>query len=587
MLITSKTQMEAFHTCHRVWHGIPGIARTKNGRTFISLYSGQTCETYGNYAILLKSDTDSDFGDPIAIVKKEGDFRCFDPVVWIDPLDRLWFIWNVMPGEAVYASICENPDADELIWSEEFYIGRGIMMNKPTVLTNGDWLFPIALWQKELLATLRVSDLKETDIPGSYVYKTSDNGKTFIPLGMADVPNRAFDEHMVLELTDGKLMMLVRTYDGIGVSYSCDGGSSWSAGEKSNIGGPSSRFFIGRLRSGRVLLINHYNFNGRNNLTALLSEDDGKTFPYSLLLDERNDVSYPDVTEGSDGYIYVVYDRERGGFKKSLEEAYACAREILTAKFTEEDIIAGTLKTKGSFVKNVVTKLDRLAPEDPDPYYEAMRKTIIQKVLDKKIIAIVRGVYGEDCLNLAEALHKGGVEMMEVTFDQSNPAAFSRTSDTIAALVEKMGDKMVIGAGTVTSLETLELAKKAGAKFIVSPDTNAEVIKATVAAGMVSMPGAMTPTEIVTAHGLGADFVKVFPTSGLGASYIKAVCAPLNHIRLLAVGGVSEKNVAEFLKAGCVGAGVGGNLVNKQWIQNGEFDKITALAQELIANANQ
>jgi 2-dehydro-3-deoxyphosphogluconate aldolase/(4S)-4-hydroxy-2-oxoglutarate aldolase len=95
----------------------------------------------------------------------------------------------------------------------------------------------------------------------------------------------------------------------------------------------------------------------------------------------------------------------------------------------------------------------------------------------------------------------------------------------------------------------------------------------------------MTPTEILTAHEYGADFVKVFPTSGLGASYIKAVCGPINHVRLLAVGGVSEKNVGEFLKAGCVGAGVGGNLVNKEWIKNGEFEKITALAKELMANA--
>lgn len=214
-----------------------------------------------------------------------------------------------------------------------------------------------------------------------------------------------------------------------------------------------------------------------------------------------------------------------------------------------------------------------------------MRDLIIQKVLDKKVVAIVRGVYGEDCVNLAKALYAGGVELMEVTFDQSNPDLYSRTSDTIAQLVSHMGDKMIFGAGTVTSLQTLELAKNAGAKFVVSPDTNEAVIKATVAAGMVSMPGAMTPTEILTAHEYGADFVKVFPTSGLGASYIKAVCGPINHVRLLAVGGVSEKNVGEFLKAGCVGAGVGGNLVNKEWIKNGEFEKITALAKELMANA--
>ena len=214
-----------------------------------------------------------------------------------------------------------------------------------------------------------------------------------------------------------------------------------------------------------------------------------------------------------------------------------------------------------------------------------MREAIIQKVMDKKVVAIVRGVYGEDCLNLAKALYAGGIELLEVTFDQSKPEALERTSDTIRLLVDTLGDKMAFGAGTVTSLEMLELAKNAGAQFVVSPDTREAVIKATVEAGMVSMPGAMTPTEILEAHSYGADFVKVFPTSTLGASYIKAVRGPINHVRLLAVGGVNEKNIGEFIKAGADGAGVGGNLVNKQWIANGEFDKITALAEEFCRNA--
>ena len=215
-----------------------------------------------------------------------------------------------------------------------------------------------------------------------------------------------------------------------------------------------------------------------------------------------------------------------------------------------------------------------------------MRNIIINKVLEKKIVAIVRGVYGEDCVNLAKALYAGGIELLEVTFDQSKPESLNRTSDTVKMLCQELGDKMYFGAGTVTTIEMLNLAKEAGASFIVSPDFNPEVIKATVEAGMVSMPGAMTPTEILTAYRAGADFVKVFPTAGLGSSYIKAVRGPLNHIRLLAVGGVNEKNIAEFLAAGCVGAGVGGNLVNKTWIANGEWDKITALAKEFIANAN-
>lgn len=213
-----------------------------------------------------------------------------------------------------------------------------------------------------------------------------------------------------------------------------------------------------------------------------------------------------------------------------------------------------------------------------------MREQIIQKVLDRKIIAIVRGVYGEDCLNLAKALYEGGIELLEVTFDQSKSEALGRTSDTVKLLVQELGDKMAFGAGTVTSLEMVELAKHAGAEFIVSPNTNEAVIRATVENGMVSMPGAMTATEVLDAYSYGADFVKLFPIGNMGASYVKALCAPINHVPMLAVGGVNEKNIKEFLDAGAVGAGVGGNLVNKAWIAAGEFDKITALAREFTQN---
>lgn len=213
-----------------------------------------------------------------------------------------------------------------------------------------------------------------------------------------------------------------------------------------------------------------------------------------------------------------------------------------------------------------------------------MREQIIQKVMERKIVAIVRGVYGEDCLNLAKALYAGGIELLEVTFDQSKPEALGRTSDTVKLLVDQLGDKMAFGAGTVTSLEMVELAHQAGAQFIVSPNTNEAVIRATVEKGMVSMPGAMTATEVLDAYSYGADFVKLFPIGNLGASYVKAICTPINHVPMLAVGGVNEKNIKEFLDAGAVGAGVGGNLVNKAWIAAGEFDKITALAREFTQN---
>lgn len=213
-----------------------------------------------------------------------------------------------------------------------------------------------------------------------------------------------------------------------------------------------------------------------------------------------------------------------------------------------------------------------------------MRAEIIQKVLDKKIIAIVRGVYGDDCLRLAKALLAGGVEMMEVTFDQSRPEALSQTSETVKRCVGLLGDQMTFGAGTVTTAEMVTLAKDAGAQFIVSPNVNETVIRATVGSGMVSMPGAITPTEILQAYDYGADFVKLFPVSILGPSYVKAIRAPINHIPMLAVGGISEKNIREYMDAGVVGAGVGGNLVNKQWIASGEFEKITETARQLVLN---
>lgn len=403
MLITDKSILKNFSSDRRVWQGIPGIARTNKGRTFISFYSGNVAEAYGNYAALLQSDTDSGFSEPIAVAKKDGNFRCFDPVLWIDPLNRLWFIWNVMPGEAVYASICEDPDADALVWGKEFYIGRGIMMNKPIVLTSGEWLFPIAIWETGIYQNLRRSALHPDEKAGSYVYKSCDNGKSFTCIGMADIRDRSFDEHMLLEQTNGLLSMYVRTKYGIGRSYSYDRGKTWSAGENSKLGGPCSRFFIRRLRSGRILLINHVNFTGRNNLTALLSEDDGKTFPYSLLLDERKSVSYPDAIESEDGYIYIVYDRERGCFKKTLDEAYASAREILTAKITEEDIINGSLISKDGFLKNVVCKLGHLALDMPDPYQEtpADIQQFIDRVLDEDgdVIQKVFDRYPMDCTN--------------------------------------------------------------------------------------------------------------------------------------------------------------------------------------------
>lgn len=211
-----------------------------------------------------------------------------------------------------------------------------------------------------------------------------------------------------------------------------------------------------------------------------------------------------------------------------------------------------------------------------------MRDQVIQRVLDTKIIAIVRGVYGDDCLRLAEALCAGGIELLEVTFDQLRPESFKDTQAAINAVAKRFDDQLYPGAGTVTSIELVNLASDAGAMYAISPNFDQEVVKRTRELGMISMPGALTPTEVLAAHNAGADFVKLFPAAILGAGYVKAIRSPLNHVKLLVVGGVNETNLSSLLVAGAVGAGVGGNLVNKQWIAEGKFQEITRTAKNFV-----
>ena len=173
---------------------------------------------------------------------------------------------------------------------------------------------------------------------------------------------------------------------------------------------------------------------------------------------------------------------------------------------------------------------------------------------------------------------------MEITFNQKNPDSFKDTAAAIEGVSKKYEGKMYIGAGTVTTPELVEIAAKAGAKYIISPDTNVDVIKKTLELGLVSMPGALTPTDVLLAHRSGADFVKLFPVGILGTAYVKAICAPISHVKMLAVGGVNEDNAADFMKAGVVGVGVGGNLAKKDWIEAGEFYKITETARKLVEN---
>ena len=190
--------------------------------------------------------------------------------------------------------------------------------------------------------------------------------------------------------------------------------------------------------------------------------------------------------------------------------------------------------------------------------------TTLSQILQHKIIAILRGANPNDVLKIAEALHKGGIKLLEITFNSPNAL------ELLKKLSSQMKNEMLMGMGTVLNAATAKQAMAAGAKFILSPTFNPETIQATKEAGAVSIPGAFTATEILMAYENGADIVKVFPAS-VGADYIKDIRGPLPYIPLMPTGGVTINNVSSFFKAGAVAVGIGSDLVNTIAKMNHEY----------------
>ena len=203
-------------------------------------------------------------------------------------------------------------------------------------------------------------------------------------------------------------------------------------------------------------------------------------------------------------------------------------------------------------------------------------------VYEGRIIAIIRGFAPETCLRLAEAYAKGGIRLVEITFAQNAPETWKDTAAAIGAIRERFAGDVCVGAGTVLTEEQLTMCEQAGGEYMITPNVKTDLIRECVRRGLVAMPGALTPSEAVEAWEAGAGFVKIFPAGSLGPGYVKAIRAPLAHIPFLAVGGITPDNVADFMRTGCVGAGVGGNLSNKEWIAAGAWDKIAETARLFV-----
>lgn len=203
----------------------------------------------------------------------------------------------------------------------------------------------------------------------------------------------------------------------------------------------------------------------------------------------------------------------------------------------------------------------------------------VKEYFDKKIIVVCRGIAEEEIVNVAQALYDGGISFMEVPFNQKNPESFELTARKISAVRKALDGKMHVGAGTVITMEQFELAKAAGAEIIVSPTLEEDVIVATKKAGLISMPGCATPSEITKAYKLGADLIKLFPSSVITLKTIKEISVPLNHIPLVCFGGVTAENIKEVLSTGVVGVGMGSAVLDKQALADKDYRKITELAK--------
>jgi len=320
--------------------GVPGIECTAKGRLWAVF--GRDVESTRNFQVLKCSDDSGPSWSEVKlmILPRQGT-RAMSPAVWIDPQGRLWLFWGQAAGlqdgrYGIWAIHTDEPDAAEPTWSAPRRLGDGIMLNKPTVLANGDWLLTSSVWKAN-------NSIK--------VYASRDKGATFTLRGTANIADpkmRGPDEPMIVERKDGTLWMMVRMR-GLAETISRDGGMTWTPVEKIALRHPTSRFFLRRLQSGALLLVKHGGIQEktkREKLTAFISDDDGKTWQGGLMLDERDDVTYPDGVQAADGTIHIIYDHQRTPLG-----------EILMASFTEEDVRAGKQVTDKVRLRVLIDRL--------------------------------------------------------------------------------------------------------------------------------------------------------------------------------------------------------------------------------------
>ena len=357
--------------------GVPAIERTAKGRLWAAWYAGRSprgVESSSSYCVLATSDDDGQSWAERRVIQTHRFVHAYDPCLWIDPQKRMWFFWaqsaGVQDGRmGVWAMVTRDADVPDPHWSRPRRIANGVMLNKPTVLHNGDWLLPVGLWRDNTnvpnvkfdpddlapyTVEMLIHDLGEER--GSNVYRSTDHGTTFDRIGQARIPGTRVDEHMLIQRGDGTLWMLLRNTRGIAQAESTDGGRTWSAGSIYLRGRTfaNKRFFIRRVQSGALLLVRNNSPKGnRTHMTAFVSDDDGATWTGGLLLDERES-SYPDGVQAADGAIYIIYDHQRYTLNRGGKQGVG---SVQMAVFCEEDVRAGRPVSANARLRVDVTRL--------------------------------------------------------------------------------------------------------------------------------------------------------------------------------------------------------------------------------------
>ena len=336
---------ERFLPEERKWQSAPSAAMTEHGRIFC-VYSADNHvadEQNTNYSVCAYSDDNGETFQLAFYAYHEYDVRMSETLLFMSPEGKLYHFWtqsyNYFDGRGgIWCAVCEEPDAEVPEFGEARRICDGFMADNPVVLRDGRWIFPASVWTHMESPYHPFPEYEKVS-----VWESKDCGKTIYYLGGTVDDDPSYTENTVYEKKDGTLVMLFRTAGGIRRACSEDGGITWTLPKAFVLPHPSARFMVSRFPSGTLFIVMHYRFQGRSHLTALLSEDDGETFGYPLLLDERSDVSYPSGNVRKDGRVVLAYDRERYD-----------AKEIMLASFTEDDLRNGSFG-EGSYTKKMVS----------------------------------------------------------------------------------------------------------------------------------------------------------------------------------------------------------------------------------------